>query len=145
MSLCDVLKRREQEKLPFDEENGIASFVFATCRMFKQIILEANIFGSFSEGVFEFDISVQSCCVRLDGGKLGKTPGFQKTLVLNFLLEKLSARLQRIKFRWINQQTQIRFVSAKFDSIESILRDINWVNLEKVVISTYSSNNFACY
>jgi hypothetical protein len=104
MSLCDVLKRRERERLPFDEDNGIASFVFATCRMFKQIMLEANIFGSFSEGVFEFDISVQSYCVRFNGGNLRETPGFQKTLVLNSLLEKLSVRWQRIEFGWINQQ-----------------------------------------
>jgi hypothetical protein len=47
VSLFDVLKRREQERLPFDKDNGIASFVFKTCQMLKQIVLEANIWGCF--------------------------------------------------------------------------------------------------
>jgi hypothetical protein len=50
ISFFGVLKRREQYRLPFDEDDGTAVFLLKTYRTFKQIMIESQYLGSFSRG-----------------------------------------------------------------------------------------------
>ena len=104
ISLFGVLKQRAQYKLPFDNEQGTADFLFRTYRTFKQTMIEPNIWGAFQEAGFDFDVSNEPYRLQFDEEKLRRTPAFQEIWAIDFPLEKLSARRQNAKFGWINQQ-----------------------------------------
>jgi hypothetical protein len=70
ISLFGVLKQRCQSKLPFDNDQGTANFLFRISRAFKQTIIEANIWGAFQEAGFYFDVSIEPYRIRFDEEKL---------------------------------------------------------------------------
>jgi hypothetical protein len=103
MSLFGVLKRREQYKLPFDDDQGTAIFLLWIYRAFKQIMIETNIWAAFQPEGFEFDVNREPYRLRFDEEKLRSRPAFQEIWSLDFPLEKLSVRRQPARFGWINQ------------------------------------------
>jgi hypothetical protein len=103
MSLFGVLKRRGQYKLPFDDDQGTATFLLKIYRTFKQTMIEVNIWAAFQQAGFEFDVSREPYRLRFDREKLRSSPAFQEIWSLDFPLEKLSVRRQQTRFGWINQ------------------------------------------
>jgi hypothetical protein len=71
--------------------------------MFRQTMIEANIWGAFQELGFEFDASHHPYQVRLNEEKLRRSPGFQEIWALAFLFEIRSTYRPRARFGWINQ------------------------------------------
>jgi hypothetical protein len=69
--------------------------------MFKQTMIESNIWAVFQEA--GFDTHTESYRIRFDEAKLKNTPGFQEIRSLNIPLETLSARRRNAKFGLINQ------------------------------------------
>jgi hypothetical protein len=63
--------------------------------MFKQTVIEANIWGAFQEMGFEFDITRDPYRLRFIEEKLRRSPGFQEIWALDFFFEKLPTRRQR--------------------------------------------------
>jgi hypothetical protein len=61
--LLGVLKRREKYRLPFDDDRRTTGFLLKIYGMFKQTMIEPNIWGSFREAGFEFDASAEPCCI----------------------------------------------------------------------------------
>jgi hypothetical protein len=103
ISLFGVLKRREQSRFPFNEDDGTGFFLLRTSRTFKQTMIEGNIWGAFQEAGLEFDASVEPYRIRFDEEKLRRSPRFEEIWHLDFPLEKLSTRRQNARFSWINQ------------------------------------------
>jgi hypothetical protein len=101
--LFRVLKRKEQNALPFGNDQTTLDFLLNSYRTFKQTIIEPNICGAFHEAAFEFDTRTEPYRLVFHGEKPRKTPAFQEIWSLDFLLEKLSRRRQAAKFGWINQ------------------------------------------
>jgi hypothetical protein len=70
ISLFGVLKRREQYKLLFDDDEGTVIFRFKMYWIFKQPMVGTNICGAFQVAGFESDIDVESYRIQFDGKKL---------------------------------------------------------------------------
>jgi hypothetical protein len=103
ISLFGVLKQRGQYKLPFDDDQSTADFLFRRYRTFKQTMVEVNIWGAFHEAGFEFDVRHEPYRIQFDEEKLRRTRAFQEMWSLDFPLESLSTRGRSAKFGWINQ------------------------------------------
>jgi hypothetical protein len=105
-------------KLPFDEEDRTATFLFKTYRTFKQTMIEANIWAALHKVGFEFDTSRDPYRLRFNQEKTRRSPGFQEIWVLGFPFEKLSTRLQEARPGWINQSDSMRMIAFISDLIE---------------------------
>jgi hypothetical protein len=103
LSLSGVLKRKAHYNLPFDNDEGTAAFVFKSYRVFKETMVEVNIWGAFREAEFQFEISVEPYRLLLHAEILRATPAFREMWSLDVPLEKLSVRRRNARFGWINR------------------------------------------
>jgi hypothetical protein len=102
-SLFQVMKQRDQYKSPFDDEQGTANFRFQIYHMFKQTMIEANIWGAFQEAGFYFDLSIEPYQIRFDEEKLRRMLTLQESWVLDFPPEKPTPRRWAAKLGWIKR------------------------------------------
>jgi hypothetical protein len=72
------VKRRGQNKLPFDEEEESATFLFKIYRTVKQTMIEANIWGAFQELGFEFDTNREPYRLGFNEENLEEVRGSRK-------------------------------------------------------------------
>jgi hypothetical protein len=89
--------------LPFDNDLGTAAFFFKSYRVFKQTMVEANIWGAFREAGFEFDISVEPYPLLFHEEILRATAAFREIRSLDFPLAELSIRRRNARVGWINR------------------------------------------
>jgi hypothetical protein len=65
-------------KLPFDEEDGTAAFLFKIHPTFKKTMIEANIWAALHKVGFKFDPSREPYRLRFNEEKTRRSPGFQE-------------------------------------------------------------------
>jgi hypothetical protein len=134
IALFGVLKQRGPSKLPFDDEQGIANFLFRIYRRFKQTMIETNIWRAFQEAGFYFDMSVEPCRIRFDEEKLRRTAPFQEIWVLAVPPGKRRLRSRAAKFGWISKPESIWLVILNLNFPGRWSRYIESKNLEKLHI-----------
>jgi hypothetical protein len=66
-------------------------------------MVEANIWGTFQQAGFEFEVGAEPYRLRFGDDKSRASPAFREIWSLDFPVEKLSVRRRNARFGWINK------------------------------------------